>query len=74
MSTRDQRIAEELSINCETFDTLLSDRPRARNLLGRIVFGKEQIDKLERSVLTRRRGRDIRTSIGRVSLDQRRVI
>ncbi len=48
VSTRDQRIAEELSINCETFDTLLSDRPRARNLLGHIVFGKEQIGKLER--------------------------
>ncbi len=48
VSTRDQRIAEELSINCETFDTLLSDRPRARNLLGHITFGGEQIEVLER--------------------------
>ncbi len=48
VSTRDQRIAEEVSINCETFDTLLSNRPRARNLLGRITFGKEQIEILSR--------------------------
>ncbi len=48
MSTRDQRIAEELSIDCETFDTLLSDRPSARNLLGHIAFGREQIEILSR--------------------------
>ena len=48
VSTRDQRIAEEVSINCETFDTLLSDRQSARNLLGHITFGKEQIEILER--------------------------
>ncbi len=48
VSTRDQRIAEEVSTNCETFDTLLSDRPRARNLLGHITFGKEQVEVLSR--------------------------
>ncbi len=47
VSTRDQRIAEEVSTNCERFDTLLSDRPRARNLLGQITF-EEQIEILER--------------------------
>ena len=48
VSTRNQRIAEELSTNCETFNTLISDRPRARNLLGHITFGGEQIEILER--------------------------
>ena len=48
ISTRDKRIAEEVSMNYETFGTLPSHGPSARNLLCRIAFGDEHAKTLNR--------------------------
>ncbi len=44
VSTRDKRIAEEVSMNYETFGILPSHGPSARSLLGQIAFGDEHIE------------------------------
>ena len=48
ISTRDKRIAEEVSMSYETFGTLPSHGPSARNLLGQMAFGEEHYELLKR--------------------------
>ncbi len=48
VSTRDQKIAKEVSENCVTFGTLLPHGPSARNLLGQFVFGETDIETLKK--------------------------
>ncbi len=48
VSTRDQRIAEEVSMNYETFGTLSRHGSCARNLFGQIAFGEEYVEMLNR--------------------------
>ncbi len=48
VSTRDQKIAEEVSTSCVTFGTLPPHGLRARNILGKHAFGEMPIDTLER--------------------------
>ena len=49
ISTRDQRIAEEVSMSYETFGTLPPQGQSARNLLGQITFGAEHTERLKRT-------------------------
>ncbi len=49
ISTRDNRIAEEVSMSHETFGTLHSNRPSSRNLFGKIAFGDRYYEVMEKS-------------------------
>ena len=50
ISMRDQRIAEEVSLNYETFATLAYQGPSSRNLLGQISFEEEHVAILRKLV------------------------
>ncbi len=47
VSTRDLKIAKEVSSDFETFGPLLSEKERARNLLCQVAFGKGHNEKLK---------------------------
>ncbi len=49
ISTRDQRIAEEITMNCETFGTLYPQEAEAQRLFGRIAFDEKHTQILNRN-------------------------